>query len=161
MIYDHIVCFLEMVSLKSVCFPCPLCADTCYAWQRVWYCGRPSHGGERLKTVQVQVSYYQSSWPVLSQQDERHEREAVEGLNTRRFACIFTVICEWQCLRHFGPDRPPLFFQSNPSLCMELSGNSWNVWLFPFLKSFYFHQRKTSRYIESVALMAVWFYGDI
>lgn len=29
-------------------------------------------GGERLKTVQV--SYYQSSWPVLSQQDGRHER---------------------------------------------------------------------------------------
>lgn len=45
MIYDHIVCFLEMVSLKSVCFPCPLCADTCYTWQRVWYCGRPSHRG--------------------------------------------------------------------------------------------------------------------
>lgn len=37
------------------------------------------------------------------------------------------------------PLPPPLFFQSSP-LCMELSGNSWNVWL---LKMFLFPQKET------------------
>lgn len=148
MIYDHIVCFLEWCfwnqSRPAVFLA--LCVRIHVKLGREFDTAVDQViGGERLLKFKCHIIrasdlYYHSRMNVMSVK-RVSPGAAVEGLNTRRFSCIFTVICEWQS-QTLWPWSPSTVFPVQPFLMYGTVREFLECLAFSLFKMFLFPPKK-------------------